>query len=70
MTVEPGGGRRPDAPELPPRQEMNYVLEGRLLIGLNDKEIVLNTGDSLYLDSGTAARDESPRRQNGADLWP
>ena len=35
-----------------PGQEMNYVLEGRLLIGLNGKEIVLNTGDSLYFDSG------------------
>ena len=30
---------------------MNYVLEGRLLIGLNGKEIELNPGDSLYFDS-------------------
>ena len=44
VTVEPAAD---DAP-----MHLNYVLEGRLLIGLNGKEIVLNTGDSLYFDSG------------------
>ena len=33
-------------------QEMNYVLEGRLLISVSGKELVLGVGDSLYFDSG------------------
>ncbi len=51
MTVEPD----PTTPLMHlnthPGQEMNYVLEGRLLIELNGKQIELNPGDSLYFDS-------------------
>ena len=47
-------------------QEMNYVLEGRLLLSLNGKELVLNVGDSLYFDSslphGMKALDGRPVR--------
>ncbi len=32
-------------------QEFNYVLEGTLKVILNDKELILNEGDSLYFDS-------------------
>ena len=46
-------------------QEMNYVLEGRLLLSLNGKELVLNVGDSLYFDSslphGMKAKSEAKR---------
>ena len=46
--------------------EMNYVLEGRLLLSLNWKEVVLNVGDSLYFDSslphGMKALDGRPVR--------
>ena len=52
VTVEPAADDAPMHLNCHPGQEMNYVLEGRLLIGLNGKEIVLNTGDSLYFDSG------------------
>ena len=52
VTVEPAAADAPMHLNCHPGQEMNYVLEGRLLIGLNGKEIVLNTGDSLYFDSG------------------
>ena len=52
VTVEPTPADAPMHLNCHPGQEMNYVLEGRLLIGLNGKEIVLNTGDSLYFDSG------------------
>ena len=49
-----------------PGQEMNYVLEGRLLLSLNGKELVLNVGDSLYFDSslphGMKALDGRPVR--------
>ena len=52
VTVEPAPADAPMHLNCHTGQEMNYVLEGRLLIGLNGKEIVLNTGDSLYFDSG------------------
>ena len=47
--------RRADAPmhlNCHTGQEMNYVLEGRLLISVSGKELVLGVGDSLYFDSG------------------
>lgn len=43
VTVEPAADDAPMHLNCHPGQEMNYVLEGRLLIGLNGKEIVLNT---------------------------
>ena len=44
VTVEPSAA---DAP-----MHLNYVLEGRLLISVSGKELVLGVGDSLYFDSG------------------
>ncbi|MCX7709080.1 MAG: cupin domain-containing protein [Clostridia bacterium] len=35
-----------------PGQEFNYLLEGTLKVIINDHEIILNEGDSLYFDSG------------------
>jgi len=35
-----------------PGQEFNYVLEGTLMIVVDEHEIVLNSGDSIYFDSG------------------
>ena len=32
-------------------QEFNYVLEGRMMISINGKELILNEGDSLYFNS-------------------
>lgn len=51
VTVEPTSDDVPMHLNAHAGQEMNYVLEGRLLIGLNGKEIILNVGDSLYFDS-------------------
>ena len=34
-----------------PGQEFNYVLEGIMKVIINDNEIVLNQGDSLFFDS-------------------
>ncbi|NLG88982.1 MAG: helix-turn-helix transcriptional regulator [Clostridiaceae bacterium] len=34
-----------------PGQEFNYVLEGTLLIMIDNKEFVLNKGDSIYFDA-------------------
>lgn len=33
-------------------QEFNLVLKGRLLIRINDKELILEAGDSLWFNSG------------------
>ncbi|MCL1937942.1 MAG: XRE family transcriptional regulator [Candidatus Azobacteroides sp.] len=45
-------------------QEFNYVLEGRLLLEINSKKLILNPGDSIYFDSsyphGMKAMDEKP----------
>ena len=32
-------------------QEFNYILEGKLLFKIKNKELILNPGDSIYFDS-------------------
>ncbi|MDR0768439.1 MAG: XRE family transcriptional regulator [Dysgonamonadaceae bacterium] len=32
-------------------EEFNYILEGRLLFRINNKDLILNPGDSIYFDS-------------------
>ncbi|MGI6536773.1 MAG: helix-turn-helix domain-containing protein [Caldicoprobacterales bacterium] len=51
VVVEPKPNDCPIPRNSHPGQEFNYVLEGTLKIVLNDKEIILNEGDSLYFDS-------------------
>jgi len=45
-------------------EEFNYVLEGRLLLRINEKNLILNPGDSIYFDSsnrhGMKALDNQP----------
>lgn len=45
-------------------EEFNYVLEGRLLLRINNKELTLNPGDSIYFNSaaphGMKALDGKP----------
>ena len=66
VTVEPAPANAPMHLNRHEGQEMNYVLEGRLLLSLNGKELVLNVGDSLYFDSslphGMKALDGRPVR--------
>ena len=66
VTVEPAPADAPMHLNCHEGQEMNYVLEGRLLLSLNGKELVLNVGDSLYFDSslphGMKALDGRPVR--------
>lgn len=66
VTVEPAPTDAPMHLNSHEGQEMNYVLEGRLLLSLNGKELVLNVGDSLYFDSslphGMKALDGRPVR--------
>lgn len=66
VTVEPAPANAPMHLNSHEGQEMNYVLERRLLLSLNGKELVLNVGDSLYFDSslphGMKALDGRPVR--------
>lgn len=66
VTVEPAPADAPMHLNSHEGQEMNYVLEARLLLSLNGKELVLNVGDSLYFDSslphGMKALDGRPVR--------
>ena len=66
VTVEPAPADAPMHLNSHEGQEMNYVLEGRLLLSLNGKELVLNVADSLYFDSslphGMKALDGRPVR--------
>lgn len=47
-----------------PGQEFNLVLEGKMLLNINGKELILNEGDSLYFNSalphGMLALDGKP----------
>lgn len=51
VTVEPKNEDDPMHLNSHAGQEISYVLEGRLLVSLGGKEIILNPGDSLYFDS-------------------
>ena len=65
-TVEPKGDDEPLHLNSHSGQEISYILEGRLLVNLAGKEIILNPGDSLYFDSlqphGMKALDGKPVR--------
>lgn len=66
VTVEPKGEDTPMHLNSHLGQEFNYILEGRLLLSINGKELILNPGDSIYFDSnlphGMQALDGKPVR--------
>lgn len=51
VTVEPKEDTVPMNYNSHDGQEFNYVLEGRLLLSIGGKELVLNEGDSIYFNS-------------------
>ena len=51
VTVEPKPETTPIYYNTHSGQEFNMVIEGRLLLDINGKELILNPGDSLYFDS-------------------
>jgi uncharacterized cupin superfamily protein len=51
VTVEPKPEGTPLYLNSHQGQEFNMVMEGRLLLNVDGKEIILNEGDSLYFDS-------------------
>lgn len=52
VTCEPKPESTPITLNAHSGQEFNYILEGRLKFVLNNKEIILEEGDSIYFDSG------------------
>ena len=51
VTVEPKPDNEPIHYNSHNGQEFNFVLEGRMLISIDGKELILNEGDSLYFNS-------------------
>lgn len=51
VTVEPKPDSEPIHYNSHNGQEFNYVLEGRMLLSINGKDLILNEGDSLYFNS-------------------
>lgn len=51
VTVEPKPESTPIHLSVHAGQEFNLVIEGRMLIQINGKDIILEEGDSLYFDS-------------------
>ena len=51
VTVEPKGDDESIHYNKHNGQEFNLVLEGRMLINIEGKEIILNQGDSIYFNS-------------------
>jgi mannose-6-phosphate isomerase-like protein (cupin superfamily) len=52
VTTEPKPSDEPFPLYHHPGQEFNFVLEGRLMVIINGKELILEEGDSLWFDSG------------------
>lgn len=52
VTVQPEPEETPFARNAHPGQEFNYVLQGTLKVRIDNHEVVLNEGDSLFFDSG------------------
>jgi mannose-6-phosphate isomerase-like protein (cupin superfamily) len=52
VTTEPKPAEDPFPLYHHPGQEFNVVLEGRLMVIINGKELTLEEGDSLWFDSG------------------
>lgn len=51
VTVEPKGDDIPLHYNSHNGQEFNYILEGRMLLSIGGKELILNEGDSIYFNS-------------------
>lgn len=54
VTVEPKDDNAKMNKSIHSGQEFNMVLEGRMLLQINGKELILEEGDSVYFDSGLA----------------
>lgn len=51
VTIEPKSEDTPVHHSSHNGQEFNMILEGRMLLQINDKDLILEEGDSIYFDS-------------------
>jgi len=51
VTIEPKDDSNPIHLSTHPGQEFNLVMEGKMMIQINGKDIILEEGDSIYFDS-------------------
>lgn len=51
VTVEPKSDDVPMNYNSHSGQEFNYIIEGRMLLSIDGKELILNEGDSIYFNS-------------------
>ena len=74
VTVEPKPEEEDIYQNIHSGQEFNMVLEGRMLIHFNGKDLILNEGDSIYFDSslphGMKALDNHPVKFLAVILHP
>jgi len=52
VTIEPDNEDNPVEYNSHPGQEFNYVIEGSMKIMIDNHEVILNEGDSIFYDSG------------------
>jgi transcriptional regulator with XRE-family HTH domain len=52
VTIDPSPGDALLAFNSHPGQEFNYVIKGKMLLVIDNHEVILNEGDSIYFDSG------------------
>lgn len=51
VTVEPKPEDTPLVTNTHSGQEFNLIIEGRMLLHIDDKELIMNEGDSIYFDA-------------------
>ena len=52
VTIDPGTDDKLLEFNSHPGQEFNFVVKGTMMTIIDDHEIILNEGDSIYFDSG------------------
>ncbi|MDD5345096.1 MAG: XRE family transcriptional regulator [Proteiniphilum sp.] len=74
VTVEPDSEEKEFNRSIHAGQEFNMLLEGSMTMVINDKELVLNEGDSIYFDSslphGMKAVNNRPVKFVAVILYP
>lgn len=51
VTVEPKSEEEDFYQNIHAGQEFNMILEGSMMLKINEKDLILNEGDSIYFDS-------------------
>jgi uncharacterized cupin superfamily protein len=74
VTVEPKPVETDFYKNIHAGQEFNMILEGSMMININDKNLILGKGDSIYFDSslphGMKALNDKPVKFLAVILYP